>query len=106
MSDKAATCVPDRVLFHGRERYERAVAKTAPGRPAALPAWLPDPFAERIAEAPTGEKAGARDTMDRMAVQMRDNGASSDWAERHSRTAARLWDRGVDSGTIQRPPRS
>ncbi len=52
---------------------------------------------------PRGEKVGARDTMDRLANQMRQNGASAEFADRHSRTAARSWDRGIESGRIQRP---
>ena len=52
---------------------------------------------------PVGEKSGARETMTRMAETMRQNGASSAYAEQHSRSAARSWDRGIDSGRIQRP---
>jgi hypothetical protein len=52
---------------------------------------------------PSGEKVGARDTMDRLAKQMRQNGASAEYAERHTRTAARSWDRGIETGRIQRP---
>lgn len=51
----------------------------------------------------TGEKPGARETMVEFVGKMRENGASAEWAESHARTAARSWDRGVETGRIQRP---
>ena len=49
----------------------------------------------------TGEKRGVRDSMDKMRRQLRENGASSSYAQQVVNKAARTWDRRVEEGSIK-----